>query len=48
MTLSKLCAQLEEMGKANNLDGAAPLVAQAETIYRQVEIALTELRHQQV
>jgi HPt (histidine-containing phosphotransfer) domain-containing protein len=48
MTLSKACAQLEEMGKAGTLDGAAPLVAEVETLYQQVQIALTDLRNQQV
>jgi len=47
-TLSKLSAQLEKIGKAGTLDGAAPLVAQAQTIYQQVEVALTDLRDQQV
>jgi CheY-like chemotaxis protein len=40
MTLSTLCSRLEEMGKTGQLDGAGPLVAQAETLYQQVENAL--------
>ena len=48
MSLSKLCARLEEMGKDGTLDGAAPLVGEAEAIYAQVEPALTKVRNQQV
>jgi HPt (histidine-containing phosphotransfer) domain-containing protein len=40
MALSKLCAQLEELGKTGRLDGASQWVAQAEALYRQVESAL--------
>ena len=47
LTLSKLCEQLEEIGKAGELAGAETLLAQAEAIYKQVKIALTELRNQQ-
>jgi len=48
ITLSKLCAQLEEMGKDGTLAGAAPLVAEAEAIFAQVQPALTKVRNQQV
>jgi CheY-like chemotaxis protein len=47
MTLSRLCGQLEEMGKAGTLEGAEVLVSQAEAIYKQVKIALMEMRDEQ-
>ena len=47
MTLSALCAQLEEMGKAADMDGAAPLVARALELYQQVEVALIAVRDRQ-
>lgn len=39
-TLSSVCRELEGMGKAGTLDGAAELVAQAEAEYEQVKTAL--------
>ncbi|MBE2220034.1 MAG: GAF domain-containing protein [Anaerolineae bacterium] len=48
MSLSKVCLQLEEMGKNGTLDGAAPLVAEAEAIYAKVQPALIKVRDQQV
>ncbi len=48
MSLSKLCARLEEMGKDGTLDDAAPLIAEAEAIYALVQPALTKVRNQQV
>lgn len=40
MTLSSLCKQLEAMGKAGTLEGAAEMVTQAEAEYEQVKAAL--------
>ncbi|MFQ5435587.1 MAG: response regulator, partial [Anaerolineae bacterium] len=48
MTLSKLCGQMEEMGKSGEIAGAEPLVAQAEALYAGVKTALTTIRNQQV
>jgi CheY-like chemotaxis protein len=44
--LSKLCEQLEEMGKAGTLAGAEPLVARAEAFFDEATIALNELRQE--
>jgi HPt (histidine-containing phosphotransfer) domain-containing protein len=48
MSLSQLCARLEEMGKSGELNGAADLVNEAEGIYEQVKIALTAVRDEQI
>jgi HPt (histidine-containing phosphotransfer) domain-containing protein len=40
MTLSGLCKELEMMGKAGTLEGAADLVAQVEVEYKRVKEAL--------
>jgi HPt (histidine-containing phosphotransfer) domain-containing protein len=44
MTLSKISAELEAMGKAGTLDGAEELVARAETEYGRVRAALVAAR----
>jgi HPt (histidine-containing phosphotransfer) domain-containing protein len=44
MALSNLCRELEGMGKAGTLDGAAELVAQAAVEYEQVKAALETVR----
>jgi PAS domain S-box-containing protein len=44
MTLSNLCRELEGMGKAGTLDGAAEKVTQAEAEYEQVKAALEVIR----
>jgi HPt (histidine-containing phosphotransfer) domain-containing protein len=43
-TLAELCQELETMGKAGTLDGAAELVAQVEHEYEQVRAALEAVR----
>jgi PAS domain S-box-containing protein len=48
MTLSQVCAKLEEMGKGGNLEGAASLVAEAIELSEQAKVALTDIRNQQV
>ncbi len=45
---SKLCKELEMMGKSGRLDGAADLSAQVIAEYEKVEVALTTVRHQGV
>ena len=40
MDLSRMCKELEDMGKAGALDGAAPRIAQAEAEYARVKAAL--------
>jgi signal transduction histidine kinase/DNA-binding response OmpR family regulator/HPt (histidine-containing phosphotransfer) domain-containing protein len=45
---SKLCKELEMMGKSGRLDGAADLSAQVMAEYEKVEVALTTVRHQGV
>ena len=45
MTLSNLCRDLEAIGKAGTLDGAAELVAQAEAEYEKVRVALEAARN---
>jgi HPt (histidine-containing phosphotransfer) domain-containing protein len=42
--LAELCQELENMGKADTLDGAAELVAQVEGEYEQVRVALEAAR----
>lgn len=44
MTLSGLCRELEGMGKAGTLEGAAELVVQVEAEYEQVKAALEAVR----
>jgi CheY-like chemotaxis protein len=41
---SNLCKELEQIGKAGELDGAASLLEQIEAEYRAVEAALSEVR----
>ena len=43
-TLAELCQELENMGKAGTLDGAAELVTQAEAEYGKVRVALEGVR----
>jgi HPt (histidine-containing phosphotransfer) domain-containing protein len=43
-TLAELCQEMELMGKAGTLDGAAELVSQAEDEYEQVRVALERVR----
>ena len=42
MTLSGMCKELEEMGRTGQLDGAAPLIVQAETEYQRGKSALED------
>ncbi|MCB8983486.1 MAG: GAF domain-containing protein [Ardenticatenaceae bacterium] len=44
MSLSRQFAQLEEMGKSGELNGAAALVAAAEALYAEVKLALEAIR----
>jgi CheY-like chemotaxis protein/HPt (histidine-containing phosphotransfer) domain-containing protein len=44
VTLSDLCRELEALGKAHTLEGAAPKVTQAETEYARIQITLKALR----
>jgi HPt (histidine-containing phosphotransfer) domain-containing protein len=44
MALSNLCWEVEVLGKAGTLDGAAELIAQAEAAYEQVRAALEAVR----
>jgi hypothetical protein len=44
MALSALAKDLEMMGKAGTLEGAAPKIAQAETEYTRVKAALAQKR----
>jgi HPt (histidine-containing phosphotransfer) domain-containing protein len=44
MTLSNLCWELEGMGKAGTLDGAAKKVAQVEAEYERVKPAIEAVR----
>ena len=46
MRLSALAKELEMMGKAGVLDGAADKIAQAESEYAQVKVALEQKRAQ--
>jgi CheY-like chemotaxis protein len=43
-TLAELCQELETMGKAGTLDGAAELVTHVEDEYEQVRVALEAVR----
>jgi HPt (histidine-containing phosphotransfer) domain-containing protein len=45
MTLSNLCRELEGLGKAGRLDGAAEKVTQAEAEYERVKAALEAVRN---
>jgi len=47
-TLAELCRELEEMGKNGTLEGAAQLVAQAETEYEQVQATLKTIRDEEI
>ena len=44
--LGQICAQLEALGKSEELEGAAELLAQAETLYPQVTAALQAVRRE--
>lgn len=44
MTLASLCQELEALGKAGTMAGVAERIAQVETEYELVKIALTEVR----
>ena len=44
ITLSNVCSELEVMGKAGTLTGAAQKVAQAEAEYEQVKVALETMQ----
>jgi len=44
MVLSALCKQLEMMGKDNQLDGALPLIDQADALYEAIKPALVALK----
>jgi HPt (histidine-containing phosphotransfer) domain-containing protein len=44
LNFSQLCAQLEEIGRAGSVEGAADLVSRVETIYEQVRVALETIR----
>jgi CheY-like chemotaxis protein/HPt (histidine-containing phosphotransfer) domain-containing protein len=46
ISLSRLCARLEDMGKEGTLEGAADLVVQVEAIYNRVKPALEAVRDQ--
>ena len=43
MNLSRLCKELEDIGKNNPLDQAPPLLVQAKTEYQQVKTALESI-----
>jgi|GEM_PF-569553 len=47
-TLAELCRELEEMGKNGTLEGAAQLVAQAETEYEQIQATLKTIRDEEI
>ncbi|MFQ5814381.1 MAG: Hpt domain-containing protein [Anaerolineae bacterium] len=42
--LSDLCQELEDMGRAGTLEGAVEIVAQVETEYEKVKVALEAMR----
>ncbi|MGB0383392.1 MAG: response regulator [Ardenticatenaceae bacterium] len=46
LELSRLCRQLEDLGKAGIMDGAAELVAQAETLFALVKAELEAMREE--